>query len=160
MKPAMKRTASNASGVTLMEMIVVIIILSIALSLSIVLLSGAGKDLGTQASAHAVVTFLRNASQFARLEASPVGVVINTKKKTFHAVTQEVFGTWHFEEVPLAGGDAVTFSIRNGGRLPGKLGMGVDMRGNTVVRCTIPKPLDKIQGMFVEIWVQPRRGTG
>lgn len=143
-----------------MEMIVVIIILSIILSLSITLLSGAGKDLGTQASAHSVVTFLRNASQFARLEASPVVVVVDTKKRTFNAITQEVFGTWHFEEVPPTGGDAVTYSIRNGGRVPGKLGMGIDMRGNTVVRCTIPKALDKIQGMFVEVWVQPRRGTG
>jgi prepilin-type N-terminal cleavage/methylation domain-containing protein len=146
------------AGLTLVEILVVLVIVAIMLGLTVSIFQGSGRDLGAKASADAVVGLLRQASTHARIEATPLWVVLDTDERSVRAVTRQVLGNWHFESGPGAAQDVGTaWSNQGGSRTNGRLGMGVTLDGSASVGLGRVGPIDPTQGFFVELWVRRSR---
>lgn len=146
-------------GVTLIEMLIVLIILAIILGMTITLLQGAGRDLGVQASADAVSGLLRQASTHARIESTPLWVVVDAEDRSVQAVTREVLGNWHFETRPDTQDLGTGWTSDGGIQTPGRLGMGVYLNGASTITFGSVGPVDPASGFFYELWIRrSRRG--
>lgn len=144
-------------GVTLIEMLIVVIILAIILGMAVALLQGAGRDLGVQASADAVSGLLRQASTHARIESTPLWVVVDPEGRNVQAVTREVMGNWHFETRPDTQDLGTGWTSIGGVQTPGRLGMAVFLNGAATVSFGTIGPMDPEAGFFYELWVRRAR---
>lgn len=146
-------------GMTLLEVLVVLIIVAIMLGLTVSIFQGAGRDVGAAASANAVAGLVRQAATHARVQSTPLWVVLDAGNGTVHAVTREVLGNWHFESGAGARDVGSAAAVRGGSRTNGRLGMGVYLDGSATLSLGRVAPIDPAQGFFVELWVRRGRKT-
>ena len=144
------------AGMTLLEILTVIIIFSLLLSFSVMFLRNANRDLGVNASANAVQSVLRAAHQVARSNAAPAWVVHNTQSNSVYVLAKETVGEWHLEDGTGAFGRNAT--IGGGTPVPGRVGMGVQLKGSGTIQCGPIPVYDPAQGVAVELWFQRKRG--
>ena len=142
---------------TLLEILVVIIILSIMLGLAVAVFMNSGRDLGVEASSNAVVSLLRQAATHARIESTPLWVVVDDNDHSVWAVTREVLGNWHFETRAATQDLGTGWTTRGGRQTPGRLGMGLYLDGAASVSFPGVGPIDPTQGFFLELWVRRSR---
>ncbi|HXG60990.1 MAG TPA: LamG-like jellyroll fold domain-containing protein [Planctomycetota bacterium] len=145
-------------GLTLLELLVVIVILALVLGLSVTFLQDAGKDLGVVASANHVAALFRAARDRARASGAPAWVVFDVPRRAAHLLVKETAAEWHFEDPPEAGAFGRDARIRNGTRVPGRVGQGIQLSGGgTIHGGDVPFPgVDP--GFAVELWFQRRAG--
>ena len=145
-------------GLTLLELLVVIVILALVLGLSVTFLQDAGKDLGVVASANHVAALFRAARDRARASGAPAWVVFDVPRRAAHLLVKETAAEWHFEDPPEAGAFGRDARIRNGTRVPGRVGQGIQLSGGgTIHGGDVPFPgVDP--GFAVERWFQRRAG--
>jgi prepilin-type N-terminal cleavage/methylation domain-containing protein len=148
----------RAGGLTLLELLVVLVILALVLGLSTSFLRDAGKDLGVTASANHVAALLRAARDRARGSGAPAWVVFDVPRRAVHLVVKETAAEWHFEDPPEAGAFGRVARIRNGTRVPGRVGQGIQLSGGgTIHGGDVPFP-GADPGFALEMWFQRRAG--
>lgn len=151
-------SSHRAGGLTLLELLVVIVILSLVLGLSVTFLQDAGKDLGVVASANHVAGLLRGARERARATGAPAWVVFDVPRRAVHLQVKETVGEWHFEDPPEAGAFGRNARIRNAGRVPGRLGQGLQLSGGGTIHGGDLPFWGVDPGFAVELWFQRRAG--
>ena len=139
-------------GITLLELLTVIVILSLMMGLSMSYFTNANKDLGVQASANHVVSLLRSVRDHARIRSEPAWVVLNPSGNSIHALTQETYGEWHFEDTVSTGAFGRNAEIERGALVQGRIGMGVNLRSSGTIDCGVLPVFAPDQGISIQFW--------
>jgi prepilin-type N-terminal cleavage/methylation domain-containing protein len=149
----LRRTA-RASGVTLVELMVVMSIIAILMGLGMAMLTESNKDNGLKAARGAVLGTCRYARSAARNSRAPVWVRVDPQGRWIATVVRRPMGAWHFEEEPLTGALGHDAEMHDGKLFDdGRVGRAVlfgDKGGH--LDCGNVPLLATHQGLLVELW--------
>ncbi|MCE9582933.1 MAG: prepilin-type N-terminal cleavage/methylation domain-containing protein [Planctomycetes bacterium] len=148
----------RATGVTLIELMVVMSIIAVLLGVGMAMMSESNKDMGLRAARGSVLGMCRFARTAARNTRAPVSIRIDPGGKFLTTVVRRPMGAWHFEEDSLVGALGHTATLA-GGKLTddGRIGRAVafsDSGGN--IDCGNVAMYSTDQGLIVEIWYRPK----